>query len=57
MVGMHGEVRQDLDPEGKVFVNGELWNAVAEEKIRHGESVEVMEVHNLKLKVKKIGGR
>lgn len=57
MVGMHGEVRQNINPEGKIFVNGELWNAVAEEEINMGETVEVMEVHNLKLKVKKIGGR
>jgi membrane-bound serine protease (ClpP class) len=57
MVGMIGEVRRDLDLEGKIFVNGELWNAVAEERIIVGETVEVMEVHNLKLKVKKIGGR
>ena len=46
-----------LDPEGKVFVNGELWNAQAEQRIEVGEKVEVLEVHNLKLKVKKIGGR
>ncbi len=57
MVGMIGETRADLDPEGKVFVNGELWNAIAEQKIDRGEKVEVLEVHNLKLKVKKIGGR
>ena len=57
MVGMHGEVRKDIDPEGKVFVNGELWNAVSEEEIHVGEMAEVVEVHNLKLKVKKIGGR
>ncbi|MHC1730251.1 MAG: nodulation protein NfeD [Syntrophobacteraceae bacterium] len=57
LVGMVGEVRQAIDPEGKIFVNGELWNAEAEEKIDLGEKVEVVEVHNLKLKVEKIGGR
>ncbi len=54
---MTGEVRLALDPEGKVFVNGELWNALAEQPIEVGEKVEVLEVLNLKLKVKKIGGR
>ena len=54
---MIGEVRVEIDPEGKVFVNGELWNAQAEQRIEVGEKVEVLEVHNLKLKVKKIGGR
>ena len=57
LVGMIGEVRRELDPEGKVFVSGELWNAQAEQRIEVGEKVEVLEVHNLKLKVKKIGGR
>ena len=57
LVGMIGEVRREMDPEGKVFVSGELWNAQAEQRIEVGEKVEVLEVHNLKLKVKKIGGR
>jgi membrane-bound serine protease (ClpP class) len=57
MVGMIGEVREEIAPEGKVFVSGELWNAQAEQRIEPGEKVEVVEVHNLKLKVKKIGGR
>lgn len=57
LVGLVGEVHSDLDPEGRVFLGGELWNAEADEKIGTGEKVEVVEVHNLKLKVKKIGGR
>ncbi len=57
LLGLVGEVVEDMDPEGKIFVNGELWNGVSEEKIRAGERAEVVEVHNLKLKVKKIGGR
>ena len=57
LLGMTGKVAQEIDPEGKVFVNGELWNAQAEERIEKGERVEVLEVHNLKLKVKRIDGR
>ncbi len=57
LVGMIGEVHREIDPEGKVFVNGELWNAQADQRIELGEKVEVLEVHNLKLKVKRIGGR
>lgn len=57
MEGMIGEVQQDLRPEGKVFVNGELWNAQADEEILTGERVQVVSMHNLKLKVKKISGR
>ncbi|HYA40263.1 MAG TPA: nodulation protein NfeD [Syntrophobacteraceae bacterium] len=56
LVGMIGEVQRELNPEGKVFVSGELWNAQAEQPIKVGEKVEVLEVNNLKLKVKKIGG-
>jgi len=56
LVGSIGEVKREIDPEGKVFVNGELWNAQAEQRIEVGEKVEVLEVHNLKLKVKRIGG-
>lgn len=57
LIGLIAEARGDLDPEGKVFINGELWNAQSDEKISAGEKVEVVEVRNLKLKVKKIGGR
>lgn len=55
LVGAVGEVVQDLCPEGKVFVNGELWLAEAEETIPAHEKVEVISVENLKLKVKGIG--
>ena len=55
--GMIGEVTRDLAPEGKVFVHGELWNAEADEHISKGEKVEVIGMHNLKLKVKKISAR
>jgi len=57
LVGMTGEAERAIDPEGKVFVSGELWNAVADQRINAGEKVEVLEVNNLKLKVKKIDGR
>lgn len=57
LVGMSGEVMKDLTPEGKVFVNGALWNAVARENIPVGAKVEVTAVENLKLHVKRINGR
>lgn len=57
LVSLVGEVKESLNPEGKVFVNGELWNAVADEHIDVGERVEVVSVENLKLKVKKINAR
>jgi membrane-bound serine protease (ClpP class) len=57
LIGMVGEVTKDLAPEGKVFILGELWNAVADEPIAAGQKVEVVSVDSLKLKVKKIDAR
>jgi membrane-bound serine protease (ClpP class) len=57
LVGMVGDVRQDLIPEGKVFVNGELWNAMADQNIFTGEKVQVVGLENLRLKVVKISAR
>jgi membrane-bound serine protease (ClpP class) len=57
LVGMVGVVRENLSPEGKVFVSGELWNAVADQTLFVGEKVQVVSVENLRLKVVKISAR
>jgi membrane-bound serine protease (ClpP class) len=57
LVGMIGEVKKDLVPEGQVFVNGELWSAIADENLFAGEKVEVISLENLRLKVRKISAR
>lgn len=57
LIGMIGEVKQDLSPEGKVFVYGELWNAEADEPIPAGERIRVVAADNLKLKVQRIDAR
>lgn len=54
LVGARGVVEEPLAPTGKVFVEGELWNAESDEYIPRGSEVEVVEVHNLKLRVRKI---
>jgi membrane-bound serine protease (ClpP class) len=57
--GLIGEIavaKEPLAPEGKVFVHGELWNATSDEIVPVGAKVEVVEVENLLLKVRKIGG-
>jgi membrane-bound serine protease (ClpP class) len=46
-----GVVKKDLEPEGKVFVHGELWNAVARDRIPAGTRVRVIGVQNLVLEV------
>ncbi len=54
MVGLEGEAYTDLDPEGTVFVRGELWQAESlEGKIEKGEKIVVENIEGLKLKVKR----
>ncbi|MFZ5453688.1 MAG: NfeD family protein [Thermodesulfobacteriota bacterium] len=53
MVGERGTAYTALSPEGQVFVHGEYWQAVSEEPIAPGEPIEVEQVIDLKLKVRK----
>jgi membrane-bound serine protease (ClpP class) len=53
MIGAVGEARTDIDPEGKVFVRGELWNAHARARVGLGESIVVRKVEGLELEVEK----
>ena len=53
MIGAVGEARTDIDPEGKVFVQGELWNAHAGSRVGIGEHVVVRKVDGLELEVEK----
>ena len=58
MVGQTGVVKTALDPEGHVLVDGELWRAVARDgPVPPGESVEILSVHGLTLKVTKSARR
>jgi membrane-bound serine protease (ClpP class) len=52
MVGALGEAREELSPEGLVFVSGALWKAVATaEPIHAGTPVRVVGLDGLQLKV------
>jgi membrane-bound serine protease (ClpP class) len=54
LVGQVGVARSALSPAGNVFVQGELWQAVAEGgEIKDGEKVTIVGVENLTLKVRK----
>ena len=53
LIGEIGTVRTKLDPQGKIFVHGEFWNAVSDEPVEEGEEVVVTEVQRMKLKVSK----
>jgi membrane-bound serine protease (ClpP class) len=57
MLGKIGDVRTKLNPAGKVFVQGELWNAEADGEIDTGEKVEIVGCQGLNLKVRRLPGR
>jgi membrane-bound serine protease (ClpP class) len=52
LVHAHGQARGALQPRGKVFVQGEIWNAVAEEPVAAGAPVEVVAVDGMTLVVR-----
>jgi membrane-bound serine protease (ClpP class) len=53
LVGERGVARAALVPAGRVFVHGELWNAVADEPVAAGAPVEVVAVDGLTLRVRR----
>lgn len=56
LVGASGVARSDLDPEGQVFVQGELWSAQSVDGlIRSGERIRVVDIEGLRLKVQREG--
>lgn len=54
LVGTVGEVRSRIAPRGKVWLNGEYWNAESDEEIEVGQKIEVVAFHGLLLKVRKV---
>ena len=55
MVGRLAEVRERLDPDGMVFVEGALWRAISEDgPVEAGDWVRVASVHGLRLIVRRI---
>ena len=49
MIGEIGVARTQLEPNGKVFVHGELWNAVARTSVAEGTRVRVSGIDGLHL--------
>jgi membrane-bound serine protease (ClpP class) len=54
MIGITGSAVTELKPEGKVFVRGEYWNAVAPRPVPAGTEVKVTAVEKLKLTVEPV---
>ena len=57
ILGEVGIVKEQIDPEGLVFVHGEYWRAIAAEKIEPGEKIAVEKIQGLILKVRKAANR
>ncbi|HYL95163.1 MAG TPA: nodulation protein NfeD [Terriglobales bacterium] len=55
LLGEIGTARTPLSPEGKVFVHGELWDAVASSNIDAGQAVVVKRIDGLRLEVEPAG--
>jgi membrane-bound serine protease (ClpP class) len=51
LIGEVGVAQTPLSPQGKVFVHGEIWNAVAKSNVAAGERVVVRKVEDLQLEV------
>jgi membrane-bound serine protease (ClpP class) len=51
LIGEVGTAQTALSPQGKVFVHGELWDAVASAPVASGQSVVVRQVEGLQLRV------
>lgn len=51
MIGLTGVVYTPLNPEGKVYLRGEYWDAVSHHPIAEGRKVTVVKIENLKLTV------
>ena len=54
LIGEKGRALSAIFGQGEVFVHGEIWKAVSEEKIQPGDAVEVTRVDGLTLKVRKV---
>ena len=53
LVGEIGISKSPIAPSGKVFIHGEYWDAVSDETIPEETRVQVTEVNNIEIKVKK----
>jgi membrane-bound serine protease (ClpP class) len=51
LIGEIGVAQTALSPSGKVFVHGELWDAVSTIPVPMGEQIVVREVDGLSLRV------
>ncbi len=54
LLGARAEARTPLTPTGKVFVEGEWWNAISESPVEAGAAVEITKVEGMLLRVRPV---
>lgn len=55
MIGEHGRAVTALEPNGRVYVHGEYWDAHAEQSVTEGSEIEIVKAEtNLKLLVRAV---
>jgi len=54
MVGVVGLAKTDLDPQGKIFVQGEIWNAVSTSPVPEGQPIQITHLDGLTAHVKPV---
>jgi len=57
MIGQIGTAQTPLAPQGKVFMHGEIWDAVSNSAVPVGQSVVVRSLKGLLLRVEPVGSR
>ncbi|MGB9595015.1 MAG: NfeD family protein [Candidatus Poribacteria bacterium] len=53
LIGSIGICSTEINPEGKIFLHGELWNSISDEHIMPKEKVKVVDIDGFTLKVEK----
>lgn len=56
LIGSIGVCSTEINPEGKIFLHGELWNSISDEHIMPKEKVKVVGIDGFTLKVEKFKG-
>ncbi len=51
LIGAEGEVLSDFTGHGRIRLQGEIWNAIADEQLRRGDRVRVVAREGLRLRV------
>jgi membrane protein implicated in regulation of membrane protease activity len=54
MVGKIAEVKQWQDLQGKIFINGEIWNAKSDVPLSHGDKAVIERMEGFVVTVKKV---